>query len=115
MKKNQIGILCAQETMNMDSSFFWRDEIAIITATSLTLDDKSKIRKAKGSGKGVVGSRKRIKTEQIWKKSSGTKSRQFQYFDVVTFKVEFPPKVVFPNPETWVVAVALPRSQPLIS
>ena len=52
MKKNRIDLLCAQEMMNMDNSFFWRDGIAIITASNLNIKDKGKLKEAKGTGKG---------------------------------------------------------------
>ena len=32
--------------------FFWRDEIAVITASSLTIEDKKKLKESKGCGKG---------------------------------------------------------------
>ena len=37
--------------MNMDNTFFWREDIAIITASSLTAEDKKTIKQGKGSGK----------------------------------------------------------------
>ena len=51
--------------MNLDNSFFWRDEIAIITASSLTVDDKSKLKKAKGSGKGRVNKSNKEKRDRL--------------------------------------------------
>ena len=35
--------------MNMDNSQFWRDDIAIITASSLTVEDKTLLKKVANS------------------------------------------------------------------